>query len=75
MGNTVAVIIIGISTIILGVTNGLQTRDINRLEDKLKQTQIVQKVEKKDCTDYTLKEFREGEAPAKCQAEVYGDQF
>ena len=28
-----------------------------------------------DCLDYTLAQYREGEAPAKCQAEVYGDQF
>ena len=31
--------------------------------------------EPKDCLDYTLAEYREGEAPGKCQAEVYGDQF
>lgn len=29
----------------------------------------------KECLDYTLREYREGDAPAKCQAEVYGDQF
>lgn len=29
----------------------------------------------KECLDYTLREFREGEAPEKCAAEVYGDQF
>lgn len=30
---------------------------------------------KRECVDYTLREYREGDAPQKCQAEVYGDQF
>lgn len=29
----------------------------------------------KACLDYTLREYRAGEAPEKCGAEVYGDQF
>ena len=29
----------------------------------------------KECVDYTLREYREGNAPQKCQTEVYGDQF
>lgn len=29
----------------------------------------------KACLDYTLRDYREGETPEKCAAEVYGDQF
>lgn len=44
-----------------------------REEQALKEETFVKS--KRECLDYTLREFREGEAPEKCAAEVYGDQF
>jgi hypothetical protein len=42
----------------------------NRTEiNKLKQPQT------RECMDYTLREYRAGNAPQKCATEIYGDQF
>ena len=42
----------------------------NRTEiNKLKQPQT------RECIDYTLREYRAGNAPQKCATEIYGDQF
>ncbi len=37
--------------------------------NKLKQPQT------RECVDYTLREYRAGNAPQKCATEIYGDQF
>lgn len=63
----VALLIIALIMIILGLSQ--MNKRIQNLEAK--PIVPVQKA----CLDYTLREYREGEAPEKCAAEVYGDQF
>ena len=60
-----AVLLTGLSLVVANVA-----KDVEKLEE----TSKVETVER-ECLDYTLREYREGEAPEKCATEVYGDQF
>lgn len=67
---------IGLGIIVSGLSGGLayiyKSREI---EDRLRSLEVKEAPEPQQCLSYTLKDYRSGEAPAKCQAEVYGDQF
>lgn len=65
----ISILIVSISFLLAGVIANLNSR-VGALDKRIN-TQSLEK----ECLDYTLREYREGEAPEKCATEVYGDQF
>lgn len=81
----IIIIVLTILSLIINVIAVLNLKNtsahLKQLEKQSNQLNLDYKLDQqqaslpKHCADYTLNQFREGEAPAKCQAEVYGDQF
>ena len=66
-------ILIGVGIVVAGLTWAY--KDNQKYQAKQKADSEIVVKSKRECLDYTLREYREGDAPQKCQVEVYGDQF
>lgn len=59
---------------ILVMVMSFTVANLNRKVNRLQASSEVIKVQRA-CNEYSIKEFRAGEAPEKCATEIYGDQF
>lgn len=69
--------ILGICIILTQYINSKQNTDIKELRNRIELLETSREVKeiKKTCKQYTIEEFRNGDAPEKCASEIYGDQF
>lgn len=74
----ILITLLGLMIIVISVGSIVQayrTKDLEAKVEMLEQRTKTMTEPKRACNEYTIKQFRAGEAPEKCATEIYGDQF